>query len=302
MVWDKGGGPEDAVVIAGSGRSGTTWVEEIVNAGHWARVMFEPLRVSEVPQTRPLGAYRYVRPGDSRYVGIVDRLLSGHPRHNRWVNHQNYTRIARRRIVKEIRAHCMLAWMQSAFPSTAMVFTVRHPVTVVASQERMGWRGHLEQFTSQPDLVADHLAPLMPTLEGLETPAQKLAGHWCVENLVAFRTLGATRATLVTYEALAADPAAWSQRILSAVGRADEIATLGDVGRRPSKMAHPDSVVRHGGDAVADAFTRVPQSTRRQVLEVVQACGLGHLYGDDARPDLEAVARFWSTGGSRLGG
>jgi hypothetical protein len=297
VVWDRGGGPEDAVVIAGSGRSGTTWVEEIVNAGRWARVMFEPLRVSEVPELRPLGAYTYLRPGDTRHLRLVERLLSGQPRHNRWINHQNYTRVATRRIVKEIRGHCMLAWLQSAFPQTPLVFTVRHPVTVVASQERMGWRGQLDRFTSQPDLVADHLGPILSTIEGVEAPVQKLAAQWCVENLVAFRTLGATDATLVSYEALAADPPTWTPRLLAAVGRADDASRLADVGARPSKMARSDSVVRHGGDAVADAFRRVPQETRRQVLEVVEACGLGALYGDDPSPDAQAIDRLWRAGG-----
>jgi hypothetical protein len=297
VVWDRGGGPEDAVVIAGSGRSGTTWVEEIVNAGRWARVMFEPLRVSEVPELRPLGAYTYLRPGDTRYLELVERLLSGHPRHNRWVNHQNYTRVATRRIVKEIRAHGMLAWLSAAFPRTPVLFAVRHPVTVVSSQQRMGWRAQLQRFTSQPELVNDHLSSIIGVIEEIETDAQALAAHWCIENLVAFRTMGGTAATLVPYESLVADPTAWTSRILDAAGRGTAVV---GAGTRPSKMAHADSVVRHGGDAVTDSFARVDASTRRQVLDVVAACGLGDLYGDDPRPDVEAIDRLWRSGGGSV--
>ncbi|HEX5016218.1 MAG TPA: sulfotransferase, partial [Actinomycetes bacterium] len=296
VTWDRGGGPEDTVVIAGSGRSGTTWVEEIANAGHWARVMFEPFRVSEVPELRSVGAYTYLRPGDTRYVSVVGELLSGHPRHNRWINHQNFTRISRRRIVKEIRAHCMLGWLADAFPQTTIVFAVRHPVTVVASQQRMGWRAQVEHFVSQPDLVTDHLASLMPTLSALDTPTQQLAAQWCIENLVSFRTLGPSRATLVPYERLAADPAEWTGRILGAVGRADEASALREVGGRPSKMARTDSVVKHGGDVVVDAYNRVPEETRRQVLEVVEACGFGELYGDDPVPNVDVIERYWKSG------
>ena len=246
---------------------------------------------------RALGPYTYLRPGDLRQVDLIEKLLSGQPRHNRWINHQNYTRVATRRIVKEIRAHCMLAWLNSAFPHTPVLFTIRHPVPVVASQERMGWRGHLDRFTSQPELVFDHLAPITSILEGLDSSVQKLAAHWCVENLVALRTLGATKTTLVTYEGLAVDPATWTPRILDAVGRTDSAAEPSDMVARPSKMARADSVVRHGGDVVTEAFRRVPQATRQQVLEVVEACGLGALYGDDPLPDHAAIDQYWRSGG-----
>ncbi len=61
-------------------------------------------------------------------------------------------------------------------------------------------------------------------------------------------------------------------------------------------MAHTDSVVRRGGDVVVDAYNRVPPETRREVLEVVDACGLGDLYGDDPMPDFDAIELFWKAG------
>lgn len=292
-VWDRGGGPEDAVVIAGSGRSGTTWVEEIANADRSARIVFEPFRASEVPLVRPIGEYTYLRPGDGRHVDVVRQLLSGQPRHNRWVNHQNYTHVASWRIVKEIRAHCLLGWLHAAFPQTPIIFVLRHPVTVVASQERMGWRDRLDRFTAQPELVADHLTPYLNVLESLRSPWQRLVGHWCVENLVALRTLGQTRAALVMYEELLLDAERATRPVLEVLGREDA-HQLTDAAGRPSKMARHDSAVRHGGDALREPFARVPDARRREALEITDAFGFGDIYGDDPVPDVEAARRRWA--------
>lgn len=292
-VWDRAGGPEDTVVIAGSGRSGTTWVEEIANSDGTARIVFEPFRASEVPVIRELGEYTYLRAGDERFVDVVGRVLSGYPRHNRWVNHQNYTHVAHWRIVKEIRAHCLLGWMHEHFPQTPMIFVVRHPVMVAASQERMGWRDRLGRFTAQPELVADHLAPYLDVIQGLQTPWQRLVGHWCVENLVAFRTVGAPRAALVVYEELLLDPSRAAGPVLEALRR-PTAASLEDATSRPSKMARHDSAVRHGGDLLHSPYARVPESKRREALEITDAFGFGEIFGDDPVPDVDAARHLWA--------
>jgi Sulfotransferase family len=297
-VWDRGGGPEDAVFIAGSGRSGTTWVEEIANADHSARIVFEPFRVKEVPQVRGLAEYTYLRPDDERYVDVVGAVLSGYPRHNRWINHQNYTHVAHRRIVKEIRAHGWLGWMRRRFPQTPLIFLIRHPVMVIASQQRMGWKDHLGRLLEQPELVADHLQPHLGVLESLETPWQRMVGHWCVDNLVAFRTVGAALGTLVMYEEFVIDHKRASQPLLQALGRSMDAATVAEAVARPSKMARHDSAVRHGGDSLNDPFSRVPAAQRREALEIVSALGFGDIYGDDPLPDFDAARRLWGKGPS----
>lgn len=291
-VWDRGGGPEDAVVITGSGRSGTTWVEEIANSDASARIVFEPFRTSEVPQVRALGEYTYLRPDDDRFVDLVGEVLSGHPRHNRWVNHQNFTHVAHRRIVKEIRIHCMLGWMHVHFPQTPIVFVVRHPVTVAASQERMGWSDRIDRFRAQPELVSDHLAPYLDVIADLQTPWQRLVGHWCIENLVAFRTVGSGAAALVLYEELLLDPSRAARPVLDVLGR-DAGSAVTD---RPSKMARHDSAVRHGGDPLRDPYQRIPSSRRREALEITDAFGFGDVFGDDPVPDGDAARRLWARG------
>jgi len=291
-VVDRAGGPEDAVVIAGSGRSGTTWLEELVNSDGSARVLFEPFRSSEVPALSAIGEYRYLRPNDVHHVDEVAKLLSGIPRHNRWVNHQNYARIARWRIVKEIREHYLLGWMRRNFPQTPMAFVLRHPVSVAASQQRMGWRDRLQQCSEQPTLVEDHLAPYMPVIESLNTPWRRLVGQWCLENLVAFRTLAASGAALVLYEELLTKPSALDA-VRRAIGRTvTSPAREADL-RKPSKMASADFARRQAGELLSAPFGAVAPDQRREALEICAAFGFADIYGDDPYPDVECARRRW---------
>jgi hypothetical protein len=149
-----------AVFVAGSGRSGTTWLSELLLSGTQRRYVFEPLS-RHVPQTavfhRDL-VKLYLRP-DGEYpehVAAMRDVLTGRVR-NRWTERFNRRIVAEGRLVKEIRANLLLGWLQTNFPGMPIVLLLRHPCAVAASFVREGWVGRLGDLLAQPDLVADHL-------------------------------------------------------------------------------------------------------------------------------------------------
>ena len=202
---DLGGGTEDTVLVAGSGRSGTTWIEELLNRNNDFRIMFEPFWGKQVREVRHFSDHQYLPPGnnDSRFVEPAGRILSGHVR-NRWIDHQNTAHLPRRRLVKEIRANNWLGWAADHWPHMPVIFIVRHPMAVVSSGKTLGWGDGLDRLLAQPNLLADHLDPDSEGyVRSLTDPWQRAIARWCIENLVPFRTLGPTRATLVLYEVIA---------------------------------------------------------------------------------------------------
>src|SRR5579872_4698155 len=75
-VFERRLGPQHAVLIAGSGRSGTTWLAQLVNHDHSYRYYHEPFGPAVSPALRPV---LYLRRGnrDERYVIPVERVLHG---------------------------------------------------------------------------------------------------------------------------------------------------------------------------------------------------------------------------------
>ena len=285
-------------LLAGSGRSGTTWLGEILDRHHDHRVIFEPLRASLVPAVAHFAHSQYIRPGDDdpRWVDPVERILRGRLR-NRWADHQNHVHVARRRLVKEIRANNLLKWVKVRFPEVRVVWIVRHPGAVAVSALALGWRHHLDDLLAQPDLVADHLEPLLPAIEAAHTPFERFVAQWCIETLVPFRMLGPSDACLVFYEELCLAPVAESTRVLAAVGQQVDAALAGALDR-PSKLARDDSAVRRGEDLVTGWTTHVDDADLRGAAALLDAFGLSEVYSTDPVPDGAAgrrlLARPWS--------
>ncbi len=238
---DLGGGPEDTVFIAGSGRSGTTWIEEVINRNHDHRILFEPFWGRHVPELRSFAEHQYLRSGNSdpRYVEPVARILSGRVR-NRWIDHHNTVHLPRKRLVKEIRANNWLGWAADLWPEMAMVFIIRHPMAVASSGDSLGWGDGLDLILAQPQLLSDHFDDdSQQYLRSLMDPWERAIARWCVENLIPFHTLGPTRATLVVYEALASHSDDEADRLLTAVGQTRDVA-LAAAFDRPSRLAREE--------------------------------------------------------------
>jgi hypothetical protein len=290
---DLGGGVEDTVFVAGSGRSGTTWVEEVVDRHHDHRVLFEPFYPKQVPQVAAMTEGLYLRNDvdDPRYVQPVQRVLEGRLR-NRWIDHLNHVRVARRRLVKEIRANCWLGWAARRWPQMPMVFVMRHPLAVVTSGLGMGWSDGLDRVLAQPTLIADHCADHVDYLRGLTDPLERAVARWCVENLVPMRTLGPGRATLVLYEDLVAEPEREAQRLVTALGQSSD-AALQDALARPSHLSAGGSAATTGGSPVRAWRDRLDDVSRARGVAVLRELGFGDIYGDDPMPDSAAAHGQW---------
>jgi hypothetical protein len=294
---DLGGGVEDTVFIAGSGRSGTTWVEEVVDRHHDHRVLFEPFYPEQVPQVAAMTEGLYLRNDvdDQRYVEPVQRVLEGRLR-NRWIDHLNHVRVARRRLVKEIRANCWLGWASRRWPQMPLIFVMRHPLAVVTSGLGMGWSDGLDRVLAQPTLIADHCADHVDYLRGLTDPLERATARWCIENLVPMRTLGPDRATLVLYEDLVAQPEREAKRLLSALGQTSD-AALREALARPSHLSAGGTAAATGGNPVNAWRDRLDEAERARGVTVLRRLDFGDIYGDDPMPDSAAAHQRWAAAG-----
>ena len=273
-------------MIAGTGRSGTTWLAEIVRSQVACRLMFEPFNPRKVRAYRSYNYFQYMRPGDSD-AGLREycrAVFTGNIR-NRWIDRGVTVLRPQFRLIKEIRANLMLKWIRTQFPSIPLLFIVRHPCAVVSSRLRLRWAtdGDIAPFLAQPRLVDDHLADKMQVIERAKTDEEKHALVWCVSNLVPLRQFGAGELTTVFYENLCANPATEIERIFRQLEQSYRASVFGAL-QEPSMMATHGSAVVTGDNRIASWRKELTPRQIAAVLGVVEAFGLGHLYGESAMP------------------
>jgi hypothetical protein len=236
-------------IILGSGRSGTTWVQDCLAEANCLRPIFEPLHEGE-SELGERFAYRMLPPGQendeleryfralaegcvrSRWIDYRGRrqLLFPHPsklssvrslRAWLWVwrnylSHRPQLRTASKRqhtLIKCIRANLMAGWLSRDL-GFRTVLLVRHPCASVESQYRSGavWNPEpvAERYRSDICLHEATDGLYLPLLSSRLTVLQALTLNWVIENQAPVAKASVEGYTVAYYEDLRARPSlAW---------------------------------------------------------------------------------------------
>jgi hypothetical protein len=291
---DMGGGPEDAIFLAGAGRSGTTWLGEFLAGAVRLRYVFEPFHPVRSPPARLFPARSYLGPrdGSPEQASTAARILRG-KLHDAWIDGHNRRVLARGRLVKDVWSNLRLGWLRARFPSTPIVLLVRHPCATIGSQARTGWDWHVEPatFLRQAALMERHLAGLEDVVAAAATDLERAVLGWCVDTFVPLRELRPGDAHVVFYERLVTEPVTElrslfdylrrdAPRSVDALSTPSALSLGGPAGTTPSTPA----------DRVGSWTSSLSAEDVARAMELVERFGLGRLYGADPMPRAYAAS------------
>ena len=281
---DLGRDHRNTVFLAGSGRSGTTWVSEMINYRNEYRFVFEPFHPDKVRLCRGFRRKQYLRPEDRReeYLGPARKVLTGGLR-SLWTDRFNKKFVARRRLIKDIRANLLLGWMRANFPGMPVILFLRHPCAVATSKLALGWRDSLSETMEQRELVEDFLLPMQAEIRASRDAFERHVFSWCIENYVPLRQFGPGEIQLSFYENFLAHPEDEIPRLFAFLDQ-DFDARVYRTLRRPSPLSRGDE------EASVDAWRRsVSGAQLERTTEILALFGLDRVYGEGAMPDPEGV-------------
>ncbi len=212
--------PSTAILLASSGRSGSTWLGDMLAAAPGVQQIFEPLDPRNAEQYRRLMAWppgltssafkrQYLRPNADapQWAAFWEDVLRGRVR-TYLTDYSRTSFFPRRFLIKTIRANMMLGFVARNF-GPGQVFLMRHPAAVVNSmfhRVRAPWPADVRDLLAQEALVADYLRPWVSELERVSNAFEALAVWWAVENRVALDQLQNTPHYLIFYEWLSLRP------------------------------------------------------------------------------------------------
>jgi hypothetical protein len=238
-------------IIAGSGRSGTTWVQDSLAEANGLRTVFEPLHPIGVPASRRF-SYKYINadadiPELKEFMG---KVLGGNY-HSVWMNYRirpdrfncfrvgpskaafNVRKLVRHYwkyrshqdsglAVKFIRANLMLPWLarQYAYP---IVLITRHPCAVIASRLKLGgeaWasRQALDRYRSDPSVVDLIKYQFGINISETFSVVEALTCVWCIENILPMQWAEEVGYVVSAYESLLTRPDQEWKRVIRALG------------------------------------------------------------------------------------
>ena len=312
-------------LIAGSGRSGTTWVQDALATANRLRPIFEPLH----PAISPIGeqyAFRALCPDEShpelcRFLeevcfGRRHVLWTRYRRQRRWLFpprerfstfsdvsrfYRNWkmflkdvpwlTAMARGRvpIVKCIRANLMLGWLSRHFECSA-VLLVRHPGAVIESKMHGFWNvpAVLEGFRRDPrfhELTGGRYRSL---LDRDPTGVGGMAALWVIENQYAIEHAAIDGVTVAFYERLTSNPDLEWQRICGALSLSK--VPPPNVIARPSQQSSKSFSASEGVAAELPRWMRsLSPQQRGEIQSVLDQVGFGLYKMCDPEPQLAAL-------------
>jgi Sulfotransferase family len=243
-------------IVAGYGRSGTTWIQDVLARSNLLRAVFEPLHPRFVAGANEF-AHRYLSEEyrEAELYRFLHRFLCDNY-HSLWVDYRlikrdllprqgdltswrgcrkflwhylefkrNFSRFRKQRrhphrIVKLIRANLMLPWLQANFDAR-IVFIIRHPAAVVLSQMTAprSWNpyGCIERYRADSGLLDVLDSQTRRLLSQKIDSLEAYTLCWCIENSVALEQAQRHGIPIVYYEHLLQRGLPEWQRILSAL-------------------------------------------------------------------------------------
>ena len=275
------GDHRSSVFLAGSGRSGTTWLSQIINHRRRYRYVFEPFNPGVVGPFCCFKTKQYLRPADRRkeFLEPARLALTGELR-DPWTDRFNGRILARRRLIKDIRANLLLGWMRANFPGMPIILLLRHPCAVVTSRLALGWKDNLSETMEQQELVEDFLLPMEAEIRAARGDFERHLFLWCIDNYVPLKQLGPQEVHLVFYENLLAQPEVELQNLFAFLGESFD-------GRVYLRLGRPSPLSRKGAPApsVEGWLTRVSGHQLERAIEILRLFGLGRLYDRGTMPD-----------------
>lgn len=137
------------IIIFGSGRSGTTFLSEVLESLNKAKLIDEPLKNSNSHKIDKIGFTgwgQFIPENEFKWKDafhFFDRLLSGkefNPNHIRNLSNIFTTKIY---VLKFIRGNMLMPWLIRNFQIRKPIYLIRNPYAVIASQLRhSGWNSN----------------------------------------------------------------------------------------------------------------------------------------------------------------
>ncbi len=280
-----------SIFLAGDGRSGTTWISNIINYRNDFRYMFEPFHPHYIRQAEGYRFFQYLRPENKThyFIDTAWQVFSGTMRSIR-VDRFNRKTFVKKRLVKDIFSNLSLKWINTHFPDVKIILLLRHPCAVAVSKKKLRekkWMVRPQDFLEQQKLVDDYLHPFVDDIRTVEGFFEKQILIWSIIHYVPLRQFQKCQIHLAFYENFCVEPEEEISRLFSFL-QEDLPAPLPDKIlkklKQPSQLVHQTSAIITGESLIDTWRKNVTDSQMDRAMKILKRFQLDTIYSTDAMP------------------
>ncbi|WP_162892233.1 sulfotransferase domain-containing protein [Salinibacter ruber] len=287
---------QDTIVVASTGRGGSTWLTEILATLPGYTVLWEPLHLGNNPACEDHGFdwQNYIPRGaaaPSRRA-YLQQLLTGENLSTQILTSLEFrpSRLlqpAGGYLVKFVNANMMLPWITDTFPVSA-VLMIRHPCAVVASQMKHGAWGHVtKDEITVPNKLFERYPHLPSVYESIEAQEEVLAFEWALQTYVPLQADPPRPWFLTSYEDLVVNGPSVVESMFEHLGHPVPDAAYEQL-HVPSATSSDRLQQREGTERLRTWRERLSPQQADRILSVARDVGVT-CYDNSLRPDHEAL-------------
>lgn len=291
-------GDTEVLWLIGEGRSGTTWIANLLNYDRRYRELREPFHPFKVEAMRFLQLHQYIRPDEENMAlyAIAEQVFRGELRHPKVdLDEPNYP--YQGLLIKDIFANLFAYWVALRFSHIKIVLLMRNPFSVALSKQRKQqwiWLTNPMALLNQETLYTDYLHPFADLIRRMCEHNDYIVNQiliWAIVHYVPLCQFGVETLPIVFYEEVYLNPCA---EIATLLGH-NTLQLDETLVRQASRSTRKEDTIMRGASPLTSWQHELTAQQLDLGLQTLDAFGLAAVYDGSPMPNRQGLSKFQCT-------